>query len=415
MDPEDDPEDRLDFAELMVQSLRREVLAVRGHLTGDTPERYMDTFVAVPLTWIFIHLGIITGEECDAPQLAPAAPADPSETSRRSGDSGVWVYAEVEMQRAHLIVEITHLEECRAEMANKKGVEAALKNGFEVLSCLEKSLVVWPGDCLVALLELLQKRCHIIVWSRASLKCAHCGVGMEWRLCCPRRNLEDSAKLKSFRRLYDHGICLRDVLLVDTSPERNSLNDPYSAVHPKAVDKFPSAAESSAWLLRFTDWLATWSENLLPTVDFVRSHGHVLDGLTDPLLVLREFWGETPQPIDRAIIWGEVPSGRYLYLTTKWHDFFFHRETVGHPQTVAEESPAEEGPAEGAAPVEEAGHVEEAPVEGPARVEEAPVEEAARVEEAASVQEAVPVEEAPVRGRLLSRSRHVLRKLWQRG
>ncbi|KAL3694983.1 hypothetical protein R1sor_008634 [Riccia sorocarpa] len=184
-----------------------------------------------------------------------------------------------------------------------------------------------------------------------------------------------------------------DVLLVDTSPERNSLNDPYSAVHPRAVDKFPSAAASSAWLLRFTDWLATWTESLLPTVDFVHSHGHVLDGLTDPFLVLREFWGETPQPIDRAIIWGEVPQGRYLYLTTKWPDFFFHRE-----------NPAEEPPAEGA------GHVEEAPVEGPARVEEAatvqeaghvekaPVEGPARVEEAAPVQEAVHVEEAPVEG-----------------
>ncbi|KAL3686115.1 hypothetical protein R1sor_004137 [Riccia sorocarpa] len=212
---------------------------------------------------------------------------------------------------------------------------------------LEKSLVVRPGDCLVALFELLQKRCHIIVWSRASLKYVTAFLGlmvskgyllafiMDPQVCTlwggdgvetvrPRRDLEDSAKLKSFRKLYDHGICLRDVLLVDTSPERNSLNDPYSAVHPKAVDKFPSAAESSAWLLRFTDWLATWSENLLPTVDFVRSHGH---------------------------------------------------------------SPAEEALAEGAAPVEEAGHVEEAPVEGPARVEEA-----------APVQEAVPVEEAPVEG-----------------
>ncbi|KAL3680322.1 hypothetical protein R1sor_023278 [Riccia sorocarpa] len=300
----------------------------------------METFVVVPLTWIFIHLGIITGEECDAPPAASTAPADPS------------------------------------------GVEAALKKGFDVLSCLEKSLVVRPGDCLVAFLELLQKRCHIIVWCRASLK-----------------NPEDGAKLKSFRRLYDHGICLRDVLLVDTSPERNSLNDPYSAVHPKSVDKFPSAAESSTWLLGFTDWLATWTENLLPTVDFVRSHGHVMDGLTDPFLVLREFWEETPQPVERGIIWGEVPSGRYLYLTTKWPDFYFHRETDGHPQTVSQESPAEEAPAEGAAAlVEEATRVEEAPAEGTARVEEATRVEEAPAEVAAHVEEATRVEEAPAAG-----------------
>ncbi|KAL3681606.1 hypothetical protein R1sor_024562 [Riccia sorocarpa] len=212
LDPEDDPKDRLDFAELMVQSLRREVLAVRGHLEGDTPERYMETFVAIPLTWILIHLGVCT---------------------------------------------------------------------------------LWGGD---------------------GVETVH-----------PRKNLTDGTKLKSFRRLYDHGICLRDVLLVDTSPERNSLNDPYSAVHPKTMDKFPSVPKSSAWLLRFTDWLVMWSESLLPTVEFVRSYRH----------------------------------------------------TVGHPQTVSQESPAEEAPAERAAPIEEATRVEEAPAE-----EAAPVEEVTCVEEA---------------------------------
>ncbi|KAL3698875.1 hypothetical protein R1sor_012951 [Riccia sorocarpa] len=190
----------------------------------------------------------------------------------------------------------------------------------------------------------------------------------------------------------------KDVLLVDTSPERNSLNDPYSAVHPRAVDKFPSAAASSAWLLRFTDWLATWTESFLPTVDFVHSHGHVLDGLTDPFLVLREFWGETPQPIDRAIIWGEVTQGRYLYLTTKWSDFFFHRENVGHPQTVSQEAPVE-GPArvEEAATVQETGHVEEAPMEG-----------------RLLLRRRFMLRRLRWKGRLLLRSRHVLRKLRRR-
>ncbi|KAL3680153.1 hypothetical protein R1sor_023109 [Riccia sorocarpa] len=117
-------------------------------------------------------------------------------------------------------------------LANKAGVEAALKKGFDVLSCLEKSLVVRPGNCLVPFLELLQKRCHIIVWSRASLKYVTAFLGLmvskgylpafmlDPQVCTlwggdgvetvhPRRNLEDGAKLKSFRRLYDHGICLR--------------------------------------------------------------------------------------------------------------------------------------------------------------------------------------------------------------
>ncbi|KAL3700464.1 hypothetical protein R1sor_018486 [Riccia sorocarpa] len=278
MDPEEDPEDRLDFAELMVQSLRREVLAVRGHLTA-------------------IHRSVI------------------------------W---------RRLL-----------RLANKAGVEAASKKGFDVLSCLEKSLVVRPGDCLVAFLELLQKRCHIIVWCHASLKYVTAFLGLmvskgylpafmlDPQVCTlwggdgvetvhPRMNPEDGAKLKSFRRFYDHGI-----------------------YH---------------------------------------------------FFVLREFWGETPQPVERGIIWDEVPSGRYLYLTTKWPDFYFHRETDGHPQTVSQESSVEEAPTEEAAPVEEAVRVEEAPAE-----REAPVEEATRVEEAlaeraALVEEATRVEEAPAEG-----------------
>ncbi|KAL3702254.1 hypothetical protein R1sor_020276 [Riccia sorocarpa] len=316
LDPEDDPEDRLNFAELMVQSLRREVLVVRGHLEGDTPEHYMETFVAIPLTWILIHLGIITGEECDASPAALAAPADPSEESR-----------------ARVVV---------------------------LRRCLQKSLVVRPGNCLVAFLELLQKLCHIIVWCRASLKFVtaflglmvsrglpssiHVGpsgvhiVGCGWSGdCASSQKPYGWREVEVLRKLYDHCICLRDVLLVDTSPERNSLNDPYSAVHPKTVDKFPSVPESSAWLLRFTDWLAMWSESLLPTVEFVRSYRHVMDGFTYPHLVLRDFWGETPQPVDRGIIWGEVQSGRRVYLTAEWLDYCFHRETVGHPQTVSQE------------------------------------------------------------------------------
>ncbi|KAL3679961.1 hypothetical protein R1sor_022917 [Riccia sorocarpa] len=60
----------------------------------------------------------------------------------------------------------------------------------------------------------------------------------------------------------------RDVLLVDTAPERNSRNHPYSGMHPRAVDGFPSASLAVEWLTRFTDWLTTWTESVLPTVDF---------------------------------------------------------------------------------------------------------------------------------------------------
>ncbi|KAL3675594.1 hypothetical protein R1sor_025542 [Riccia sorocarpa] len=97
----------------MAHSLRREGFAVQAHLRDDKPERYMEMFVAIPLTWILIHLERITGEECDAPPAAPTAPADPS------------------------------------------GVEATKAKGFIVLSVAGKSLVVRPGDCLRTVEEAL--------------------------------------------------------------------------------------------------------------------------------------------------------------------------------------------------------------------------------------------------------------------
>ncbi|KAL3696956.1 hypothetical protein R1sor_011032 [Riccia sorocarpa] len=82
LDPQDEPEQRLDFVDLMAHSLRREVFAVQVHLQADKPERCLETFVAIPLTHILLHLQLLTGPECDAPPAPPATPttlADPSE------------------------------------------------------------------------------------------------------------------------------------------------------------------------------------------------------------------------------------------------------------------------------------------------------------------------------------------------
>ncbi|KAL3690953.1 hypothetical protein R1sor_004604 [Riccia sorocarpa] len=107
-----------------------------------------------------------------------------------------------------------------------------------------------------------------------------------------------------------------------------------------------------------------------------------MDGVFEPIKVLRKFWGETPQPMDRHIIWSDVPSATWDILLTEWPHFFQHAE--------AEEAP----------PVEEvaATRVEGAPVEEAPLVEEVaatPVEEAIRVEEAPG-QETTLVEEIPV-------------------
>ncbi|KAL3684569.1 hypothetical protein R1sor_002591 [Riccia sorocarpa] len=137
LDPEEEPEKRLDFADFMAQSLRREVFAVQAHLKADKPERSLETFVAIPLTHILIHLRLLTGLECDESRAPPAVPAPPT---------------------------------ALAAPADPSGVEAAPKKGLDVIMSGGKSLVVRPRKCLVGFLEGLQKRCQIIIWSRLSYK-----------------------------------------------------------------------------------------------------------------------------------------------------------------------------------------------------------------------------------------------------
>ncbi|KAL3687770.1 hypothetical protein R1sor_014079 [Riccia sorocarpa] len=115
----------------------------------------------------------------------------------------------------------------------------------------------------------------------------------------------------------------RDVLLVDAAPERNSRNHPYFGMHPKAVDGFPSASLAVEWLTRFTDWLTTWTESVLLTVNFC---------------VIEEAQAEEAPPVE------EVAA------------------------THVEGAQVEEAP-----PVEEATRIEEAPGQETTLVEEIPV------------------------------------------
>ncbi|KAL3694219.1 hypothetical protein R1sor_007870 [Riccia sorocarpa] len=252
-----------------------------------------------------------------------------------------------------------------------------------------KSLVVRPGDCLVGFLEGLQKRCQIIIWSRLSYKplmtyletlvmrrylpeflldpqaCTVWG-GDRVEVVVPRNNLDKNVKLKGFRRLHDHGICTREEFT-----EPSILWD-----LSQRVDSFSSASLAVEWLTRFTHWLMTWTENVLPTVDFVHAHQRNMDGIFQPMMVLRQFWGETPQPNDRFIIWSDVPAATREILLTEWPHF------RSCPDRVIEEAQAEEAP-----PVEEVAAT---------RVKGAPVEKAPPVEEVAATRvEGAPVEEAP--------------------
>ncbi|KAL3691675.1 hypothetical protein R1sor_005326 [Riccia sorocarpa] len=273
LDPEDEPEERLDFADLKAHSLRREVFAVQAYLQADKPERYLETFVAIPLTHILSHLQLLTGRECDAPPAAPAAPADPSEA----------------MPAYYLEPTI---EEGPHDLPRGDGYEALLPR-----------ILVGPS------------------------------------VVHPRNNLDKHVKLKGFHRLHDHGICLRE----------------------RSTDR-----------------------------RLVRAHRRHMDGIVEPILVLRDFWGETPLPIDRFIIWSDVSSATRDLLLTEWPHFFEHAE-----RTV-EEAPAEEATPVEEVAAEETTRVEEVPTSVPTPMDGASAEEATRVGEATRVEEAPPVEEIPL-------------------
>ncbi|KAL3686874.1 hypothetical protein R1sor_013183 [Riccia sorocarpa] len=448
LDPQDEPEQHLDFMDLMAHSLRHEMFAVQAHLREDKPERYMETFVAIPDMFTYLDYKSDTVMYLDYKgdtvtyldynsDMYPYLGYNSDTCTYLGYNNDTYPYLGYNSDtytiraRAGLRPMVISPSEPRMKffifepqgfffrLANVVGVGTTKAKGFDVLSVVGKSLVVRPGDCLVGFLEGFQKRCRIIVWSRQSkealmsfleemvmkgylpaflLDTQACTVwgGDRVEVVHPRNNPDKHVKLKSFRRLHNHGICLRDVLIVDTSPKRNSRNHPYSGMHPRAMDGFPSVPKMSAWLARFTDLLTIWTENVLPTIDFVRAHRRSMDGILDPILVLREVWEKTPQPVDRYIIGSDVPSATRGDLLVEWPHFFVHAEALANEKT-----PVEGAPAEKTTRVEEATLVEGAPAEKTTRVEEATRIEKAPVEEVTHVEEIplaipIPVEAIPL-------------------
>ncbi|KAL3679827.1 hypothetical protein R1sor_022783 [Riccia sorocarpa] len=310
LDPQDEPEQRFDFADLMAHSLRREVFAVHTHLQADKPERYLETFVAIQLTHILLHLQLLTSRECDAPRH-PQQPQQTHQVLRPSEDPATQGLGlrEMERQRARLIVEINRLELSRAKLAGEV-VELSARARL-------RTRVISPSG---------PRMKFLIIKPQGFFFRLATTVGVE------------AAKAKGF-----------DVLSCSRSP----------------------------------------SKNVLPTINFVRAHRRSMDGIVEPILVLHDFWGETPQPIDRFIIWSDVPSATRDLLLAEWSHFFEHAE-----RTV-EEAPAEEATLVEEVAAEETTRIEEARASVPTPVEGASAEEATRVEEA-PVEEATVVEEIPL-------------------
>ncbi|KAL3697219.1 hypothetical protein R1sor_011295 [Riccia sorocarpa] len=130
--------------------------------------------------------------------------------------------------------------------------------------------------------------------------------------------------MKDFRQFYDYRVCTRDVLLVDVEVARNSLNHPFSAVHPWpfGLGLGTSLADHHAYVMdRLVPWLTEWSVDSSPTLDFVQSQRTRIDG-ADPIEGLRRFWGQQPSEADWSIIWSSVSRAEGLVLAGLWPAVF---------------------------------------------------------------------------------------------
>ncbi|KAL2610842.1 hypothetical protein R1flu_022534 [Riccia fluitans] len=73
----DGPEDDLDIAQYAAKSVQSEVIALHQHLSLEKHRWYFITTVGIVLTSIFVHLDIVTDEECDYQALPLVVPVDP--------------------------------------------------------------------------------------------------------------------------------------------------------------------------------------------------------------------------------------------------------------------------------------------------------------------------------------------------
>ncbi|KAL3680205.1 hypothetical protein R1sor_023161 [Riccia sorocarpa] len=315
---------RYNISRLIAANIRRECSFVQTHVQRTqerAPEerRWAETFIGIPLTWIFLHLEIVTEAECEAGAVVPdggfplpggddsssedgdathrdEAPSvtvdrdvlmDELTTLRQESDS---LHAEIaslrkmglrqplvspgESRTKTLVLDIFGLFVCVCRTHSDR--EAASSMGYTVHHLIDPQrsapiYYVVRGDLTSVLDTLASVAERLTIW----------GIEECDRVRPSHLEREKLTPMKDFRRFYDYRVCTRDVLLVDIEVSRNSPNHPFSAVHP-----WPFAIGC------------------------------------DPIERLRRFWGQQPSEADRSIIWRSVSRAEGLVLAGLWPAVF---------------------------------------------------------------------------------------------
>lgn len=121
--------------------------------------------------------------------------------------------------------------------------------------------------------------------------------------------------LKDFRQLYMHNVCERDVLMVDDSPQKNSTNNPYNALHPVPFDPLTMVYDRDEYLLNnLYPFLVDWADSEKATPQYVYDNMGRVFG-RDPFPILKEYWMKDACDEDSRLIWRTTPlSARQEYV-----------------------------------------------------------------------------------------------------
>ncbi|KAL3699587.1 hypothetical protein R1sor_017609 [Riccia sorocarpa] len=325
-------EDDYDLTSFTVESLRTELVTVRKHLDATSHERYLETFIGMPLTAILIHAGVISLEETlTQPQPVPTRATvqesiigqqvmqDIGASSSQPLEELVQAVADLEARRANLeetLPRMSTIEDPRPRLVPPETVRGKVLildlNGLLVRYCSQEeaassrvfghqpvhlSTHSWyvPRVGLSAFLDAVRRDFTLIFWtSRVKRNVDALLRDLEERSLIPARFLLSEAEctryattcegfrggalyLKSFVRLYDYNLATRDVQLVDDSVKKNSTNSPFSA----------------------------WRQSTIPTPAYVRAHYREL-GAQDPIEGLRSYWGDLVTPELSGLLFGDA-------------------------------------------------------------------------------------------------------------
>ncbi|KAL3689202.1 hypothetical protein R1sor_015511 [Riccia sorocarpa] len=238
-------EDDYDLTSFTVESLRTELVTVRKHLDATSHERYLETFIGMPLTAILIHAGVISPEET----LTQPQPVPTRASSSQPPEELVQAVADLEARRANLeetLTRMSTIEDPRPRLVPPETVRGKVLildlNGLLVRYCSQEE-------------------------AAASRVFGHQPIHLSTHSC--------------FAGLYDYNLATRDVLLVDDSVKKNSTNSPF---------------------IRFTP---AWRQSTIPTPAYVRAHYREL-GAHDPIEGLRSYWGDLVTPELSGLLFGDA-------------------------------------------------------------------------------------------------------------